>query len=143
MKIWFIKSCISSKNYISFHLLYRNVNPIILICRNGKFSTRHESYFPIPHSWLSSCGKIEIPHSRLRRSWGISISPRLLSHSWGIGISLLWLVVNFQFLHLRLRRSCRNYPVPETFHKWIGSFPYKEMVLFFYSIENWSISRAL
>ena len=91
--------------------------------RDEKFTTRHKRHNPIPHSWLSSCGKIEIPHSRLRRSWGISISPRLLSHSWGIGISLLWLVVNFQFLHLRLRRSCRNYPVPETFHKWIGSFP--------------------
>ena len=90
--------------------------------RDEKFTTRHKRHNPIPHSWLSSCGKIEIPHSRLRRSWGISISPRLLSHSWGIGISLLWLVVNFQFLHLRLRRSCRNYPVPETFHKWIGSF---------------------
>ena len=90
--------------------------------RDEKFTTRHKRHNPIPHSWLSSCGKIEIPHSRLRRSWGISISPRLLSHSWGIGKSLLWLVVNFQFLHLRLRRSCRNYPIPETFHKWIGSF---------------------
>ena len=50
--------------------------------RDEKFTTRHKRHNPIPHSWLSSCGKIEIPHSRLRRSWGISISPRLLSHSW-------------------------------------------------------------
>ena len=109
-------------NVWSFHYQYRNVNPFMESFRDEKFTTRHKRHNPIPHSWLSSCGKIEIPHSRLRRSWGISISPRLLSHSWGIGISLLWLVVNFQFLHLRLRRSCRNYPVPETFHKWIGSF---------------------
>ena len=74
--------------------------------RDGKFPTLHERLIPIPHSWLSSCGKIEIPHSRLRRSWGISISPRLLSHSWGIGISLSWLV--------------GNYPVPEPFHKGIA-----------------------
>ena len=47
-----------------------------------KFTTRHERYFPIPHSWLSSCGKIKIPHSQLRCSWGIFTSPRLLSHSW-------------------------------------------------------------
>ena len=109
-------------NVWSFHYQYRNVNPFMESFRDEKFTTRHKRHNPIPHSWLSSCGKIEIPHSRLRRSWGISISPRLLSHSWGIGISLLWLVVNFQFLHLRLCRSCRNYPVPETFHKWIGSF---------------------
>ena len=108
-------------NVWSFHYQYRNVNPFMESFRDEKFTTRHKRHNPIPHSWLSSCGKIEIPHSRLRRSWGISISPRLLSHSWGIGISLLWLVVNFQFLHLRLCRSCRNYPVPETFHKWIGS----------------------
>ena len=108
-------------NVWSFHYQYRNVNPFMESFRDEKFTTRHKRHNPIPHSWLSSCGKIEIPHSRLRRSWGISISPRLLSHSWGIGISLLWLVVNFQFLHLRLRRSCRNCPVPETFHKWIGS----------------------
>ena len=114
--MWFFRKL------LSFHWYYRNVNPIMLICRDGKFPTCHSRQFPISHAWLSSCGKIEIPHSRLRRSWGISISPRLLSHSWGIGISLLWLVVNFQFLHLRLRRSCRNYTVPETFHKWIGSF---------------------
>ena len=111
-------------NVWSFHYQYRNVNPFMESFRDEKFTTRHKRHNPIPHSWLSSCGKIEIPHSRLRRSWGISISPRLLSHSWGIGISLLWLVVNFQFLHLRLRRSCRNYPVPETFHKWIASFQY-------------------
>ena len=37
-----------------------------------KFTTRHERYFPIPHSWLSSCGEIKMPHER--RS--------LLSHSW-------------------------------------------------------------
>ena len=110
-------------NVWSFHYQYRNVNPFMESFRDEKFTTRHKRHNPMPHSWLSSCGKIEIPHSRLRRSWGIFISPRLLSHSWGIGISLLWLVVNFQFLHLRLRRSCRNYPVPETFHKWIGSFP--------------------
>ena len=113
-------------NVWSFHYQYRNVNPFMESFRDEKFTTRHKRHNPIPHSWLSSCGKIEIPHSRLRRSWGISISPRLLSHSWGIGISLLWLVVNFQFLHLRLRRSCRNYPVPETFHKWIGSFPFQK-----------------
>ena len=111
-------------NVWSFHYQYRNANPFMESFRDEKFTTRHKRHNPIPHSWLSSCGKIEIPHSRLRRSWGISISPRLLSHSWGIGISLLWLVVNFQFLHLRLRRSCRNYPVPETFHKWIGSFTF-------------------
>ena len=116
-------------NVWSFHYQYRNVNPFMESFRDEKFTTRHKRHNPIPHSWLSSCGKIEIPHSRLRRSWGIFISPRLLSHSWGIGISLLWLVVNFQFLHLRLRRSCRNYPVPETFHKWIGSFPVREMVI--------------
>ena len=127
MKIWFIKSCISSKNYISFHLLYRNVNPIILICRNGKFSTRHESYFQIPHSWLSSCDRIKIPHLWLRRLWGIYISSRLLSHSWGIGKYLSWLVENFQFLHARLRRLCRNYPVPEPFPNGIGSF--EEIIL--------------
>ena len=67
---------------VSFPKLYRNANPIMLICRDGKFPTRHSRHFPIPHSWLSSCGKIKIPHSRLRRSWGIFISPRLLSHSW-------------------------------------------------------------
>ena len=116
----------------SFHYQYRNVNPFMESFRDEKFTTRHKRHNPIPHSWLSSCGKIEIPHSRLRRSWGISISPRLLSHSWGIGISLLWLVVNFQFLHLRLRRSCRNYPVPETFHKWIGSFIWLEASIFIY-----------
>ena len=116
-------------NVWSFHYQYRNANPFMESFRDEKFTTCHKRLNPIPHSWLSSCGKIEIPHSRLRRSWGISISPRLLSHSWGIGISLLWLVVNFQFLHLRLRRSCRNYPVPETFHKWIGSFPYSRWKL--------------
>ena len=70
------------------------LNPFAGICRDGKFPTCHKRYFPIPHSWLSSCGKIKIPHSRLRRSWGIFISPRLLSHSWGIGKYLLWLVGN-------------------------------------------------
>ena len=109
-------------NVWSFHYHYRNVNPFMESFRDKKFTTRHKRHNPIPHSWLSSCGKIEIPHSQLRHSWGISISPRLLSHSWGIGISLLWLVVNFQFLNLQLRSLCRNYPIPETFHKLIGWF---------------------
>ena len=51
---------------------------------NKALCTCHSRHFPIPHSWLSSCGKIKIPHSWLRHSWGIFISSRLLSHSWGI-----------------------------------------------------------
>ena len=74
---------------LSFLCYYRNVNPIMIIFRDGKFSTHHSRLFSIPHSWFSSCGKIKIPHSRLCRSWGIFISPRLLNHSWGIGNCLL------------------------------------------------------
>ena len=108
--------------WLSFPFIYGNVNPIREWYRDGKFSTCHSRYFPIPHSWLSSCDKIQIPHLRLRRLWGICISSRLLSHSWGIGKYLSWLVENFQFLHSRLCRSCRNYPVPEPFPNGISSF---------------------
>ena len=83
---------------LSFLWYCRNVNPIMPIFRDGKFSTHHSRLFSIPHSWFSSCGKIKIPHSRLCRSWGIFISPRLLNHSWGIGNCLSWFVKNFQFL---------------------------------------------
>ena len=70
-----------------------NVTPGLERNRDGENSSLvTHGTFPIPHSWLSSCGKIKIPHLRLRRSWGIFISSRLLSHSWGIGKYLLWLV---------------------------------------------------
>ena len=78
---------------LSFLWYYRNVNPIMLIFRDGKFSTHHSRQFSIPHSWFSSCGKIKIPHSR-----GIFISPSLLNHSWGVGNCFSWFLKNFQFL---------------------------------------------
>ena len=39
-----------------------------------KFTTRHERYFSIPHSWLSSCGKIKIHHSYYDHSYYKSAS---------------------------------------------------------------------
>ena len=96
----------------------------MLICRDGKFPTRHSRHFPIPHSWLSSCGKIKIPHSRLRRSWGIFISSRLLSHSWGSRNVPFVIHEEFIFSSFVASRLMRKKPHPISFQTGYGSFPH-------------------